>query len=518
MKPLNYLMILCLLLSEQVLAQVTLPPAVCPPHVVVPPGTYFSDGPIVKLPLPPVPPLLPPNADPPDSCYRNIMWVHGLGGSESSWSLPSGYVEASYKVYNDITSYANLTDSILTAAQNLRRDLVDMNDRTDAGFCLPYDKNKSFVIAHSLGGMVSRRLFRMYKDEPGAYAPNAGGLVTFGTPHHGAAILNNQKAASAVLKDFCSYGLLNVWGTELEDSEKLLFRFVGKTFYVANLADSLCTEVVGLATPLFGFGDKINRDIAVGAPLVNQLNAQPLQLPSDQSVSFYGVEEAPAFWRTMYFYMDGVPGFPNARVMSFPTFGANDDQPAVDEANANTATALNHQARWRKNRDNWKKVIASPLVLSPPVLLWALHKIKKANKRIEAYGKSYEYWRDANGRWMRVIGETYGVTDTVKVCECRRKVNGIWEFTEIPVTDQADCQADRDCRFMTRYTTSLVSTGSDGIVTVPSARLYPGCTQNDAMPKSNHAQMRNDDELKKKLDGLLLLGKYGDYFKTQKKQ
>ncbi len=137
-----------------------------------------------------------------------------------------------------------------------------------------------------------------------------------------------------------------------------------------------------------------------------------------------------------------------------------------------------------------------------------------------AYYRGWQWWLNANESFKTLIGAIEYVPDGIDyLCDCTEEdesgnVIGTW-IEE--VDDPVDCMYNGyiDCETSEIASFAPVELESDGIVLAKSAMAYPGANAgpDNAMPGSNHSQMRNDSNLETKLDELLD-GFHGMYFRT----
>ena len=102
-----------------------------------------------------------------NSAYRNVYWIHGVGGDESSLKSLSDYFSARYKINSYHIGYT-YNRGIEEAARQV------------SSLSIGLQRNDDIVIAHSMGGLVSRQY---YKDFP---SRRFGGIITLNAPHEGA--------------------------------------------------------------------------------------------------------------------------------------------------------------------------------------------------------------------------------------------------------------------------------------------------------------------------------------------
>ncbi|NBC84777.1 MAG: hypothetical protein GVY25_01115 [Bacteroidetes bacterium] len=98
---------------------------------------------------------------------RNVTFVHGLNGSSSSFAFTDNKLSTEYDISTRRISYSSDLP-ISTIAQNESSGIL----------------SNSVVVAHSMGGIVSREMIRQGR------GGRIDALITTGTPHLGAVIAN----------------------------------------------------------------------------------------------------------------------------------------------------------------------------------------------------------------------------------------------------------------------------------------------------------------------------------------
>ncbi len=178
---------------------------------------------------------------------RLVYFVHGLGGTAKAWSPVTtasesgvpGFPARKLKAIN--SEYTIFNNSVDNAARALQTNYLGANGDDQMAFLgiAPTEANraKNFIIAHSQGGIVSRQLDRLYTTDALQYPRAFGGLVTFGTPHGGAQIVNNRDAIVAELNLGCGV----IGSAELAEISNI--GFLGGLFSVGlpqRFIDSIC--------------------------------------------------------------------------------------------------------------------------------------------------------------------------------------------------------------------------------------------------------------------------------------
>jgi pimeloyl-ACP methyl ester carboxylesterase len=468
---------------------------------------------------------------------RVIFWLHGLGGDEFSWERAANATQAQISPIFPARKAICLRPhygqwDLSNAGVDLQNYLIGNDLFTTNGN--PFVNN--FLIAHSQGGPVSRKLDMMYTN--GTFATTdrrIGGIVTFGSPHRGAQIINNIPLLQTFSAEACSDILAGPVVEKVENTFLLQF-FVGAET-AQKVADEMCNFFGNSLVP-YVFKDAlhpITKDYAVGASEIANLTAfQNSPACTTPMVAFYGEEDDPIFWRLMY-------SFSVDDINSHSAFTADPDQQLVSQADEN-------RAKYYAKREMAHATILYDLgqYCTPwrqffePVgcgiyQYYLDHDIEKHEKLYWAWDKGYQWWLHADDNWRVFIGADQYITSTMTVpelfCKCQLNNSGhITNLTDEQVNSSTDCQnlenslgmdfggahTNVRCHTYTRNVTGLFTIfnhqTSDGVVVSSSAGglLH---RQNWPMKGSNHGQIKNDTNTKLRLTDLFN-GLYDPYFAT----
>lgn len=240
----------------------------------------------------------------------NLIWIHGLNGNQGSLYKPAHATQhgivgfparraVSHGVYGDPnTQFYNEDNGLTAATANLQHYASQYLQNTKT--------ERDYIIAHSQGGMVAREWLRKMEQSPASFGKFAHGLVTFGSPHDGAMILNNCRPnlgnkAQSFLNEACK----QLGGTVVADVAKknfftrLLLSGDMKTNILKNGCDVLSSGVIPLA--LDNYYKRTTLDYYVGSPflvggsgIAEGLSDYTLKVPV---VQFVGIEEQPVLWK-----------------------------------------------------------------------------------------------------------------------------------------------------------------------------------------------------------------------------
>ena len=441
---------------------------------------------------------------PPFSSDRIIYWIHGLGGDTDSWARaaqatqyqPPGQQVPGYparRVTSLPLSYSQF--SLSGAASTLHNMLVMQGDPVCTANGIT-DKTINFIIAHSQGGIVSRATDKMYDDLGMQAERRFGGIVTFGTPHAGAMILNNKDQFGLFADEACSALIAGPLEDSIQNNPIVDFFVSNESFQ--SIKDGLCQIMGEQIAPIMFKGQfrEITDDYKVGAAALAELNSHNADIPR---VAFYGVEEEPVFYRTIYSLKVKTPN-------SFPTFSADPDDELVDRFN----NLLN---KYRSKYEQYQSMVTLLESLGLPCspFDWVTRfefcsewdaTYWKLFRRKNEWRKGVYWLQNSNSKYKAIIGADRSHWVNTYQCSC----NG----SNFP-SSQPSCPPGCTLTGVSSFW-QTEELPSDGVVLAESAGAYPGAISR-IMLKSNHQQMRNDSNTKACLFELLE-GHYGDFFRT----
>ena len=452
---------------------------------------------------------------------RIVYWVHGLGGDDAAFSQVANattYTGApgypARRAYSNQIGYVNQSYSLNSAAGYVNGQIFNQNNFNLNGYA------NNFIIAHSQGGLVARALDKYYSDFPFLGARRVGGLVTFGTPHQGARILNNI----GLFNSFISSGCVDLAAGVLEEAipNGFFIDLIIPNNIVSTVTQPICA-LAGEAAPLAfnDFTQPITDDYRVGAPALAELNNFQSNIPK---VAFYGIEdEDNVLWKILYNVKDRKPN-------SFPAFEADDDNKLVLAKNANV---LKYQAKVTFWQNQWSQLGSAycngwQWFFAPAWCIYNDGQVNsnrnKAIKNRDAWAKGANWWTTANDKFRTITGALEVTETPISVYECNctsydydgNQVGGDW----IELGDENGCPSYgwlTGCtptgNFVSSVRYNTVPNASDGIVLAESAKNFPGAVHKIEMMGSNHQQMRNDSNTRDRLNELWR-GDYGSYFIT----
>jgi pimeloyl-ACP methyl ester carboxylesterase len=488
-----------------------------------------------------------PNPIPPpvftNSLDRAVFWIHGLGGNEGSWEQAAwtteyqvpgtgipGYVARKVDSYRP--DYGKFSSASIQSAAQTTYDIIEDGLQASAS---QIDPTKSMIIAHSQGGIVSRTLDLLY-DDPNSYPPLTHGIVTFGTPHLGAKIITNKDQIFKLLGDGC-YDLSAGPLEELIDFPgpfklpAFLDDFINEEKYIHKLDTLLCGNILPLAvTNVAGsFLSGTLNDFCDTCPFVNILTNHS-NYHSTHRVAFWGEEDSPEFLRLLHFQV-------GKGVNEYAPFEADYDSSLI---NMFDTMYMNYQLRVATYQNTYNYYTGQPswpftLVYFAGAVpgIWSsvfansrnMKKAREAQKKRDAFQRGVTWMATSNEKWLSIIGGYEYVTTGEVGCKCEYKVTtGEEGVSFVPAATATAClhytppnQGAYNyfrCEWIDEEDTVKTKVPTDGVVTAPSAKAFPGAGQNKkSMPHSNHFQMRNDSRAKDRLNELWG-GTYGPFFIT----
>lgn len=510
-------------------------------------GDAPCDGPNRNTFLNPAPqiiPFTPRSWTPPPGPFTNpdtsrfVFWTHGLGGNLLSWADVSAATE----------DYVPGWDTIGYSARKVRsrRPSLGGNDfdlHVTASYFREYAEaqtsaqdpdhwKENIIIAHSQGGLVSRWLDMVYDRPENEGQKRYGGIVTFGSSHQGARIINNavpdpvtgKSLAIEMVEDACR----NLGDGPIAEKVESSFWLDLLLNYddVDRRVDTFCTNTLGqgIASIMFkDFTQPITQEYKVGAPEIGILNEHSASsnLPK---VAMYGIEDEPVLWRTMHYLQNN----PNGEEY----FDAVHDSLGVAYYEKNKAKYLGRFHAWNYigafhtwimidlaqgwiNQNDFCNGLGLPNNCLDNISQEDAITIRNAWRR------GYWWWRDANDKFKIINGSTSFDTTTAMVCKCYSCTplqQGEEDCTEWSFWGE-DCEAlsltFSYCVNVPEVSINKVEKPSDGIVLAESAGDYPGAKP-VLLQGSNHQQMRNDRNTKNELNKLWE-GDHGLFFRTQPK-
>lgn len=438
----------------------------------------------------------PPTGCPAAITDRNVFWVHGYQGNSNSLTLPGGDASSRYKINSRYPDYNASQISLAACANNLRGDINDVLNGA-------INTDKNFIIAHSMGGLVTRVLGDMTN---AAGKPAYDGVITFGTPHLGAVaantLVNDQPKINSYLTKLCKdLGkgpvLEGITFTGLVGELGVLFGLAG------GILDSACEAGIDIGFPI------ITSFLSTG--LEGQLTTSSASslpsTPTNNKAAFYGIEQDDNETLT--------PRFIGAALNSangFPLYGADaSDGLGITSVNNWENIWVSKYEYWAGQSVDWYEWLGNPI---GSIFNQALY-----DKLEGAWKQGVDWFPTLNPTWKDLIG-ALDMNVELTGCRCDTYIQGDLVNTEIH-HGTYDC-ASLESNYGTMWTEcnphyEVVSSTSpsDAFILVESAMNMPGANYMPiVMIGSNHLQMRNDSEMEKAVEAIFKDGLGKGYFKT----
>ncbi|WP_025764684.1 esterase/lipase family protein [Dyadobacter tibetensis] len=438
---------------------------------------------------------------------KNLYFVHGLGGNSFSFTDFAGaisygapdYPSRKANVFSDIIYSDGQQYGLQACADRVKEQIFTKPNAASFGA-------NSFIIAHSQGGIVSRKADQLiqYSGVPRTF----GGIVTIGSPHGGAQIINNRDSKLFPLANNACNKLLKVEiQSTLQEAPLLkgLFWPVAKRIS-ENFSNSLCDFVVPNDANRFSvvdivaghFTSAVANSYMVGSSELNDLNTFHQNNTSNiQKVAFYGNKDPnDVFWRVLHYFRND----PNEE----PTFGATNDYQGVVDGQK---ILMDYKAA-RQSQEFALFVHCS----NHSLLFWCIGAWPYKD-RISALSDAINFLENINSKWLDVIGAASITNTTTNTCY----------YTPIDGNGYPQISSAQPCPEIAGYTltqsyTVTTTTNSlkpsDGVVLVESQKAFPGVSAANQveLPNNSHMQERNSPELKYR-SRELFDGLHGVFFK-----
>ncbi len=488
---------------------------------------------------------------------RVIFLVPGLNGNYNTWRdvrdetggdvdeygpFPARYAEVRMMGNKHDPGYSQ--DAGLASAA---KDVWDYMSNINYASLNLGPLNQNIAIGHSQGGLVLRAV--EYSHAHLGRKAHFGGLVTFGTPHQGAAILTNGLPISqggrgqlgAFINDFCVSLTDGPIQEELQLNDNFFYamlRLLNLDEKALDIRDHLCKIMADSILPYYILkdytsnitGDYMAHDESYNTPnfLINTLNNHQPGMPM---IAFYGVEDEPVFWRQL--------GSITKKVHSFPAFQADPDQDFVESYADLLASYRAKELIYQRRADTYQSYgatvchpayIINPFTLPVSAILCTIYQSKRRRNQLvsDAYERGWSFLKNSNDRWKGIIGaRKTRIVQKGYLCDCDNitagstAVHHVQNAWECPVGISYSAQGKMLCQVYPNMQIVIDEFENDGVVLASSAKQLPGALvssglsdQDYRMDHTNHQQMRNSSETAKKLNRLFDLPDYGFFFMT----
>lgn len=382
----------------------------------------------------------------------NIFWLHGLNGSTESWAVAAKATEYGVVKDNQIVfkarkanSYRGLaSNSIQLYSENLGilSATQDVEDYMKNEILIANRTSKDFIIGHSQGGIVGREWLRQSEINTSTFDNIPHGLVTFGTSHDGAEILNNSRPdLRNKVPDFMNEACKSLGGAYV--IPKINSNFATQLLISNDMQQKLIGLSCGLLAnsiipfALDNYYKRTTLDYYNGSPYltgyntpnghVQGLSEYTLKVPV---VQFYGIEREKTFWK----FMSSVLGIGQDKLhYKEATFGYDKDDQLELKVNdmINQFDALsNYEQDMAEHYGKQERLFYSLSIFGGATLIPAVIATTNKNASIENY-RSYEKAKI----WLTNANEYY-LTDIVGARVAKTTLN-------CRVVGNIDCRDNR---------------------------------------------------------------------------
>lgn len=467
-----------------------------------------------------------------DSTLKVTFWIHGVAGNLNSWGKVAAVTELQDpNLINDyparhtisyVLKYNDLEDANLNLIEIASRMERYMNSELFSSQLDTLDERKNIAIAHSQGGILGRSI-NMLTQTDYRYNPTYGALATFGSPHRGALIANST-VSNGPAQEWLTKGCAALSHAEIVTFKNTIWwlDLLISNQAVADITSSSCDGLgkTVLPTLIHKLRKPTAENYRIGSPTLAMLDSFA-QLDTIPVVTFYGIEQEPVMWRVVHSLSRTTDTTSSGSILYANPFGLNNDDGLPTYVNQ-TISGYDALYRARKNEARQLRNTALSFSTTPfnlSAILTGFLIASKKDEEAEVYQKAQLWLTTANPTWKRLIGarrDTSYIEDYH--CECFEWTpNGI-QYSHSFVQNPSDCNQNNlsnNCTVIPRIKHLVFDEPSDGVVTVSSQKGYPGRKVGEMeMLNTNHMQMRNCEETKKRLRELFN-GDYGKQFKIK---
>lgn len=424
---------------------------------------------------------------------REILFIHGLGGTADSWNVYEQHFPSIPPISN-LVIFDNEYDSDNDIATSAAESRADFQRET---IQVP---ETAIAFGHSMGGVVARQLDFEFKTA--GQDMLFGGLVTSGAPNQGAAIFNSIQngdmqvyfgegckevitdpigstlnlimGGAASLSSASWVQKLNTLGNSLNSIGGMYSKLP-----IPNGSNSILCDGLWFGMNFFNVGPaKFNTasgvDLAIGSPTMNTLNTfQANQNGTMPMVTVWGNEQRPIHWREWESILFTKPA-------TLP-LNQTDDENLMNIMDgiengyqiASTVALIGSVA------------CAIGGIWYPPVWVFVM---PAAICFIEFYQGAYWIKNDSEVKWAALIGATSTATVNVTMqnfsCIGQLITNGLPWLISLSWSDIKGC-------FQTNTIAVAVPIilPSDGIIAEDQAKIPGVC--DIRVDRANHQELRN---------------------------
>lgn len=506
-----------------------------------------------------------PLSDMDPEVFKNVFFVHGLGGHSASWAPATRHVSTTYKARTPQVNY--LQDvTIPQAATWLNLDFGEANNSLEQDY--PDSKGEeSIFIGHSMGGIVGRQMD--YDVVNNNFKKRFNAMATFGSPHQGAKIIETLQ--NGEVEEYFNRGcevLSDAGISKIEaDLDLQLKGIMGLLFNkrIMNLEKSMFGYLEDLAknfvcSNFFSMGfQSLAADIAppIGAALnpnselITTLGSHKIEI---DNVAFFGIEKGTYEEEEG----EGIDGYAALRQlhslnkMSTATdFGGENEDDSYISDYINLKNFLLSQSSYYSGHSTYNytltlwpwsnpldsdheknaeciKVGGTPVInfFLPPTYFMTCDLPGNA-EAFSAFNKAYQFVSDFDKEYRILFGHLevdYQQAGQAQVCRCYKsggrlisEYNGPCSDYETQQTLNYDSNIFCEDEFEPIYDYVELLHPGDCVVVETSASDFPGVRNTRLMLDNNHQQMRNSKETKLNFRKMFENEEYGSGFKLNNK-
>lgn len=476
--------------------------------------------------------------------YPNIYWLHGLNGTVQSWNRAALATMYGVPDPNDPTKY------LFRPRKAISRNIANYGMQTyeetggidmaanEVAYMIRYKipnaerTNHDFFITHSQGGIVAHKYLLNQKENPSLYPNYVHGLVTFGTPHNGAMIVNNTRSdMNNRLMPFLNNACVSLSKPTIDNliQSNFFTNILMSNNMIGKLSVLGCNLLTNTVIPLAmdNYMKRTTLDYPHYSSYLNHpqngINNRPIDVPL---VQFYGEEEEPVFWR----FLSSSQNIGEDQLSNKEQYFAYDKDDFLIEKVNNLCNEFSAQAQLN---DNNMHSITGTWQMIKHFGEWKNLLDNYIRRRDDNIG-AYNWLKNANDYYK---SEILGVDSTVTLMYCVTETTKIYSpsatsnhtYTTTQISSNSQCPPSYSTRTYMNGNTTIEETKqvystylshnyqrpNDGVVWSESATKQISSTAPSfraIMKRTNHDQMRNSETTRLALVDLYG-GKYGRTFK-----
>jgi hypothetical protein len=239
--------------------------------------------------------ILPTNAQ-----QRNLVMIHGLGGSEGALKGYQNLFSAlgpytgnftHYRQFGNIVNFSHQTDvSVVQTAQNARIGTINASPNRS-------DRSRDIAIGHSMGGLTVREMDRFGIANSSKLF---GGFITLGGPHFGTKLPASFQNGS--INAFVTEGCKEVALDPIVAVATTIFPEIQPILNVTDilgLDNNFICNIISMEkiAEVPDFQSQSINDFKLDAPYLNGANGINLFSSTTHKIALIGNENSPVHWR-----------------------------------------------------------------------------------------------------------------------------------------------------------------------------------------------------------------------------